>query len=145
MADVSQRLYLAGPMSGIPQHNYPLFNRVARMLREQGHEVFNPAENQDAGAWRSRAYYMRLDIPALLACDAIVVLPDWEGSRGANLEVWIAVDLEMPIYECMIRDDEVSLNALRGLDVGVLPFTDGVQSLAQSEVARATQPVGMGG
>ncbi len=145
MADVSQRLYLAGPMSGIPQHNYPLFNRVARMLREQGHEVFNPAENKDAGARRSRAYYMRLDIPALLACDAIVVLPDWEGSRGANLEMWIAIDLEMPIYECMIRDDHVALNALRGLDIGALPFADGGQSPAQSEVARATQPVGVGG
>lgn len=145
MADVSQRLYLAGPMSGIPQHNYPLFNRVARMLREQGHDVFNPAENKDGDARRSRAYYMRLDIPALLACDAIVALPDWEGSRGANLEMWIAIDLEMPIYECMIRDDHVALNPLRGLDVDALPFADGVQSPAQSEVARATQPVGMDG
>ena len=145
MADVSQRLYLAGPMSGIPQHNYPLFNRVAKMLREQGHEVFNPAENQDDGARRSRAYYMRLDIPALLACDALVALPDWEGSRGANLEMWIAIDLEMPVYECVIRDDHVLLDVLRGLDVGALPFADGVQSLVRSEVASATQPVGMDG
>jgi len=75
MTDVPNRLYLAGPMSGLPQHNFPLFNRVAAHLRARGHAVFNPAENKDDGSPQSRAYYMRLDIPALIGSEAVVTLP----------------------------------------------------------------------
>ena len=38
------RLYVAGPMSGIPHLNHPEFDRMADLLRALGHEVFSPAE-----------------------------------------------------------------------------------------------------
>ena len=38
------KVYLAGPMAGYKDHNFPAFNAKAAELRALGHEVFNPAE-----------------------------------------------------------------------------------------------------
>ncbi len=119
---VPQRLYLAGPMSGYSQHNFPLFDRVTAQLREQGFEVFNPAENFDGDVRRPRAFYMQLDIPALIESQAIVVLPGWRESRGANLEVWLALDMGIPLYACTPSDVSPTLTPLADLRITGLPF-----------------------
>ncbi len=123
MSNVPRRLYLAGPMSGYAEHNFPAFNRVAALLRAEGYAVFNPAENADGGVRRPRSFYMRRDIPALMDCDAIATLPNWQRSRGACLEMWIAIDLDMPIFNCRMRDGSVSLEPMKTLDIRVLPFS----------------------
>ncbi len=41
---------------------------------------------------------MRIDLKALMDCDGILVLPDWQGSRGAKLEIKIACELGMDVY-----------------------------------------------
>ncbi len=119
---VPTRLYLAGPMCGIAEHNFPLFNRVAATLRDRGHEVFNPAENDDGGVRRPRGFYMRLDVAALLRAEAIVVLPGWQRSRGANLEVWLAIDLGLPIFACEIANGDASLTRMSDVGEFHLPF-----------------------
>ncbi len=123
MSDAPQRLYLAGPMSGYAEHNYPEFNRAAALLRAEGYQVFNPAENADDGVRHPRSFYMRKDIPALMDCDAIAVLPNWQQSRGACLEMWIAIDLDMPIFNCRMRDSSVSLEPNKKIDIKALPFS----------------------
>jgi len=117
-----RRLYLAGPMAGHADHNFALFNRVARLLRDQGYQVFNPAENKDGGVRRSRAFYMRRDLPALMESDEVVVLPGWEQSRGASLEVWMAIDLDLPVYQYSEVGETVELERVEGLQPGALPF-----------------------
>lgn len=91
------KLYLAGPMSGLPDFNYPAFRAEAARLRGLGHTVENPADNPEppCGSW---AGYMRMAIPQMLSCGAIALLPGWMGSRGARIEWQMAIDLGMPIH-----------------------------------------------
>lgn len=83
------KIYIAGPMSGLPALNFPAFHAEAAKLRACGHEVINPAEvNPDTTMpW---AQCMRNDIAELVTCDAIHLLEGYENSRGASLELTIA-------------------------------------------------------
>ncbi len=90
-------VYIAGPMTGLPDLNFPAFHAEAARLRELGWDVVNPAEiNQDKHlSWKQ---CMRTDIAALVFCDAIQMLPNWEQSEGATLEHHIAERLGLTIY-----------------------------------------------
>lgn len=101
------KIYLAGPMRGIPEFNFPAFNAAAAKLREQGHYVFNPAEkdNERHGtdiskgnmtgdeeiAAKQHGFSLRealhLDLTFIcLEADAIALLPGWRNSKGASAE-----------------------------------------------------------
>lgn len=96
LAARTPRVYVAGPMSGLPDLNFPAFHARTHMLRGRGAHVENPAEiNPDPSMDWSDA--MRADIPRLLTCDTIDLLPGWEKSRGATLEYHIAQQLGMTI------------------------------------------------
>lgn len=94
----AKRVYLAGPMSGLPELNYPAFNAKAAELRARGWHVENPAENPapPCGSWQG---YMRMGIWQLMTCEAIYLLPGWAGSRGAAMEYSIAQALGLEIIE----------------------------------------------
>jgi len=89
-------VYISGPMTGKPDFNYPAFHAAAASLREQGFEVINPAEMDAADAgpltWEQ---YLRRDIRKLMDAERIALLPGWERSRGASLELHIATALGM--------------------------------------------------
>ena len=89
------KIYLAGPMKGIPDHNYPAFHEAAKRLRDYGLEVVSPAEWATDKS-RSWDFYMRVNIPLLCECDGIALLPGWQQSEGATLERHIARKLGMP-------------------------------------------------
>ncbi len=85
------KIYLAGPMTGYEQLNYPAFAGAAEHLRAIGHEVVSPAELNPIETEYADA--MRNDIRALLDCEAIATLPGYEKSKGATLEFHIATVL----------------------------------------------------
>lgn len=93
---MTRRIYIAGPMSGLPALNYPAFHAMAVDLRAQGYHVENPAENPEppCGSWQA---YMRMAIQQLSTCDAVYLLPDWEQSKGARIERQLAADLGLEI------------------------------------------------
>lgn len=91
-------LYLCGPMTGYPDHNRPEFARIAALLRNAGLTVWSPHENglPATANWHT---HMRADIAALMRCKAVATHGLWrQSSRGANLEVAIAKDLDMDVY-----------------------------------------------
>ncbi|WP_310936091.1 DUF4406 domain-containing protein [Variovorax sp. UMC13] len=92
------RYYVAGPMTGLAELNFPAFHAEAARLRAQGFEVENPAEiNPDPTAgWQE---CMRADIARLVTCDAVLLLPGWRQSRGASLEAHIAKALGLVLVE----------------------------------------------
>ncbi|WP_269497258.1 dATP/dGTP pyrophosphohydrolase domain-containing protein [Castellaniella sp. S9] len=97
-------IYISGPMTGMPDYNYPAFNAAAASLRSAGYDVFNPAQNgvSPTAAWTQ---HMRVDITALMDCDGILMLDGWMQSKGARLERHIAVQLDMPVHyeiECLL-------------------------------------------
>lgn len=105
------KLYIAGPMTGIDDWNYPAFFDTEAQLRALGHQVLNPATNDGdtleaalaaAGSperpnhpW---AYYMRRDLPQVMEVDGLCLLPGWQNSKGARLEVHVATALGLPLY-----------------------------------------------
>jgi hypothetical protein len=98
----SGSVYVAGPMSGLPEFNYPAFMEAERLLKEKNYRVENPACNSAPlnPTWEN---YMRLTIPQMLRCRGIALLDGWEDSRGAKLEVQIAVALGDMIVEPLRR------------------------------------------
>lgn len=105
------RAYIAGPMTGLPNLNFPAFHREAQKWRDLGHEVVNPAElNPDhTMPW---AECMRRDIAALVTCDTIVLLPGYKQSKGASLELTIAKNLGLEVVNG--DGDEGGLYAIVG-------------------------------
>lgn len=93
------RIYIAGPMTGLPDFNYPAFFGAADQLREAGYDPINPARQRPDVPHQGARWidYMRLSLRDVADCDGIALLPDWENSRGASLEVHIARSLDLPV------------------------------------------------
>ena len=99
-------LYLSGPMSGLPEFNYPAFKTAAERLRSKGHTVVSPHELPadclgcaNIGHEHSWAEHMRVDLAALLTCDVIVLLEGWQQSRGAQLEKTVAEAIGLRVID----------------------------------------------
>ena len=93
------KLYLSGPMTGYPQFNYPLFNAMAKKLRELGHKVYNPAEYVYDGPLEEfplKEAFAEYCHEICLWAEAIIVLPGWQMSSGATCEVRLGQVLGIP-------------------------------------------------
>lgn len=115
------KIYLAGPMRGIPEFNFPAFHKAAKVLRDLGHEVFNPAERDierhggvdiskgnTAGdervATKEHGFDLRVALREDLEwicrhADGIALLKGWENSKGATAEAATAQALGLKVIE----------------------------------------------
>jgi hypothetical protein len=114
--DRKPTVYIAGPMRGIEDYNYPAFDRQAKVLGKQGWIVINPAEmdrndekpingphqfdpdnNYEDHEFMRAA--LKRDMDAICDyCTAIYMMSDWETSRGAKAEWHLAKALGLDIY-----------------------------------------------
>jgi hypothetical protein len=112
---VAKVIYLAGPMQGYPEFNFPAFHRSAAFLRSLGHVVFSPAErdierhggkdiSKDNAtgdvkeATEKHGFSLRHALAEdtdfiCMEADAIAMMPGWENSKGARAEHALAVAL----------------------------------------------------
>jgi len=92
------KIYLSGPMSGAKDLNYPAFHEGAAILREQGYEVINPAEDDEPdNTWGQN---LGADVTIIAdEVDGVVVLPGWHKSRGARLEAYTALCCNKPVFD----------------------------------------------
>ena len=91
------RLYLAGPMSGLPEYNHPAFHAAAAQLRAAGYTVISPTDNglPLEAPW---AEHMRRDVVLMMQnASAVATLPGHRYSRGAQIETTLAASLGMPV------------------------------------------------
>lgn len=110
------KVYLAGPMSGYPQFNFPLFYKAAAQLRADNWNIVSPAElDADTDAEIPKAALaspdgkhinkgvaghtwgdlLARDVKMLAddGIEGIIFLPDWEKSRGARLEAFTGTQI----------------------------------------------------
>lgn len=90
------RIYIAGPMSGIEDHNFPAFNQAERGLEDDGYTPVNPATHGvvPGAEWSD---YLRADLAGLATCEGVFFLPGWSKSKGAMLEHYVAQALGLTL------------------------------------------------
>lgn len=90
------KIYISGPMTGLPEANYPAFFAAEAQLSDAGFDVANPARipEPDPKTWEN---YMRGAVKMVCDCDTVALLPGWENSRGARFEVELAKTLGIQV------------------------------------------------
>ena len=116
---MSEKVYLAGPMTGIPQFNFPAFAEAAFKLRAAGIDVISPAETDTPEVQKIAMQSTTGQLDAngkiggktwgdILADDvkliadtvtSIAFLDDWERSRGAKLEATVGLLCNHSFYQ----------------------------------------------
>lgn len=108
-----RKAYIAGPMAGIEEFNYPAFFGAEALLQRFGFITVNPARLDEHDedlvqtldfttgqgvTPRKRADFLKRDFQHLTHCDVLVLLPGWQNSAGANCELWVARMIGLDVY-----------------------------------------------
>lgn len=147
--------YLAGPMTNLPQFNFPRFLEVAAKLRAADYNIINPAELDDRETFKwalphdngnhaaenpdGNPYgddylkFLRRDVNIVTHpnCVGVICLENWEDSRGARIETFIATEFEL---ETLLYFD-------RGDSFDLVPFNRQEALLARYDELEALQDV----
>lgn len=125
---VRPRVYIAGPMRGLPEFNFPAFDDAAKRLRAQGWDVISPADLDRAAPHQATTdeeasrecqihEYMERDLTDTLLTfrkskgDAIAMLPGWENSHGAVTEFMVARWAGLRILDATTGDPLTNFDA----------------------------------
>lgn len=99
------KVYIAGPMTGLPHFNRPAFQQAAINLSFEKHVPLNPAILPDG---LTEADYMAIGLTMLQCAEAIYLLTGWQFSAGARAEHALALKLGLEVIEQRRGDHEHS-------------------------------------
>lgn len=112
VAKYQPTVYIAGPMTGKPDWNYPEFHRAAASMRDLGWKVLNPAENFGGDMSLPYATYICAAVRDVVNADAVLLLGGWKDSKGAKLEATLGgvlglrlLDRVQAPYVALLGDD----------------------------------------
>lgn len=106
--------YLAGPMRGIKEFNFPAFRRATKILRDKGITIISPHELDESAGYFWEGFtgneYLaefnfdlveRLteDIHAIGEVDAVILLDGWSNSSGASAEASFAWAVGKSVFQ----------------------------------------------
>ena len=91
---VRMRIYIAGPMAGIEDLNFPAFFAMEDKIKELGHTPINPAVMPKGLEY---AHYMDIALAMVRSAEALLLLPAWEPSKGARAELAYAHSIGIKI------------------------------------------------
>lgn len=83
------KVYIAGRVTGEPRDMVIIkFAAAEKLLRASNYNPVNPLKHVNCLAKPKEA--MKVCIPLMLECDAILLLNDWAFSEGAQIEAQLA-------------------------------------------------------
>ena len=99
-------IYIAGPMTGCEDFNYPKFNATATALRKIGWIVKNPVEiaeaygtaDEIASSPKLLARVLEAELKIVRTCHALYLLRGWERSHGARGELAMALASGLQVF-----------------------------------------------
>ena len=107
----TEKIYIAGPMRGYENYNFPAFDAAEALLRsrcwipinpaamdriQEGWDKYPPEDWKPSPAFNQRV--MRRDLDALFGCYAIYMLTGWVASEGAQVELALALYLGLSVF-----------------------------------------------
>jgi hypothetical protein len=88
------KLYIGGKITG--DKNYQeKFADAEKCLIDAGYEVVNPAKL--CGTDTRWFAAMRICVKAMMDCEGVAMLDDWDESKGAKIECFLALDVGMKL------------------------------------------------
>lgn len=91
------RVYISGPVTGMPEDNHLMFSEAKTLLMQAGYDPVNPLEhwpNAPGATWQE---CLRADMKLLMDCDGVALLPGHLDSRGSKLEALVAMELGLEV------------------------------------------------
>ena len=117
---MKRKVYLSGPMTGIPRSEYQRkFREAERILHRHGYGVINPCnvwacrfpwiyKAMEFCLGHSKAYALVLAYDLILLmtrADGIAMLPGWQASRGATIENFVSMHFWMYGISKAVREE----------------------------------------
>lgn len=95
----TETIYLAGPVSNMPDLNRQAFADATRQLRGMGYIVRNPHEICAGMKSEDWCLCLRKCVKELMDCDILLLLAGWDKSVGARLEIQTAKQVDIRVME----------------------------------------------
>jgi hypothetical protein len=93
------KIFIAGPMRRYPNYNFDKFDKIEKLLKDNGIDCINPGRisrkfkevevNNDINVYNEM---VKLQQEAQNTCNAILLLDGWQWSKGVKLEMKTAAE-----------------------------------------------------